>query len=337
MLNPSGAVRQFTEFARFNGLVLDSILDPDLMEMINRSLIEELTPANVLVDSLQKCANDMDRPDLGLAFSGWTNLRGFGPLSLLWDHCSSLGEWIRISDRYLHLESQALGTAIDREDEEVSMRNFLLIPSRYGGAQFLQFAMGLELRLARRILGSDWSPVRAHFDHPAPRNIRYHRMLFRCPLEFDSDRCSVVVRAADLEYRNPRGSAHMLAYLERNLMAKAHAATYSLAHQVEQMLTDKLASGDATLPTIAALLQMSPRTLQRRLADAGEQFGSILTRVRRRVAEQYFAGTQSVSLIKLAHRLGYGDASATSRFLRLEFGMGSRTLARLERHGDTTP
>ena len=324
--SPSGAVRQFVEFAQFNGLRLESILDADLFAQLQICLAEDLSPANVLVDAIQKCAIDMDRPDLGLAFAGWTNLRGFGPLSVLWDHCSTLGEWISISSRYLHVETTALGTAIDYDDDEVAMRNFLIIPSRYGGSQFLHFTMGLEARLARRILGEDWTPLRVHFDHPAPANTRYHRMFFRCPLEFDSDRCSVVVRKTDLSHRTTAGNAQMLAYLERNLMAGTSSTRFSLIHQVEKLMMDKLASGEATLPQMAMLLHMSPRTLQRRLAVSGDSFASVLARVRHRVAEQYFAATQVPSLIELAHRLGYADASATSRFLRHALGAGLRSV-----------
>ena len=325
--SPTGVVRQFVQFAQFNGMKLEAILEPDLFAQVEASLTQEYVSAHVFVDALQKAAQDMHRPDLGLAFAEWTNLRGFGPLSALWDHCGSLGEWITVSDRYLHLENAALGTAIDVDDDEVAMRNFVMISTRYGASQFLQFVMGLEARLARRILGEDWKPIRVEFDHPAPANTRYHRMTFGCPLKFDSEHCSVIVHKSDLAQQSPHSNPQMLAFLERNLMADPGGSNSALVYQVEKLISDKLASGKASLVYIAALLDLSPRSLQRHLVAQGDSFGDILTRTRKRLAEEYFAHTLTPRLIDLADRLGYSDASAASRFLKHEFGLGARHLS----------
>jgi hypothetical protein len=55
-------------------------------------------------------------------------------------------------------------------------------------------------------------------------------------------------------------------------------------------------------------------------------FGDVLTNVRLRVAREYFALEAKPNLSELAHRLGYGEASAASRFLRRHMDSGARAL-----------
>ena len=60
-------------------------------------------------------------------------------------------------------------------------------------------------------------------------------------------------------------------------------------------------------------------------------FTDVLTTVRHRIAADYFAYQRRPNLAELAHRLGYGEASAASRFLRDHFRAGARTLSRRAR------
>src|SRR3546814_7978204 len=67
------------------------------------------------------------------------------------------------------------------------------------------------------ILGENWSPLRAEFQHSAPGDYRIHRQLFRCPLEYGAERSAVVVSRDDIRRPTPHGNAHLLAFLEQHL------------------------------------------------------------------------------------------------------------------------
>lgn len=265
----AGAVRQFMRFAQAIGLDLQNLLDPELSTITASAAHAERIPAHAIIDLLQVCAAMSARPDLGIAFAAWGNLRGYGPLSLLWDHCPTFSEAIRVSQRYLHLESGALATRCDEFGEEVHIRHVLLIEARYGGSQFLEASFALSMLVGRLILGQDWSPERIQFQHAAPKSLRQHHMLFRCPMEFESDCNALVVRKSDLIRETGVGNAHMLSYLERHLGASVSEWPEDLVHQVEQIISINISSGGATLEQTAAVLGMNIRTLQRRLASQG--------------------------------------------------------------------
>ena len=82
-----------------------------------------------------------------------------------------------------------------------------------------------------------------------------------------------------------------------------------------QVLARELEAGRPSLTAIANRMALSPRTLQRHLAERGTTWRGELDAARRRVAAQAqrrgFIGAAS-----LTRRLGYSDPRAASRFLR---------------------
>ncbi|WP_225204937.1 AraC family transcriptional regulator [Novosphingobium huizhouense] len=322
-------MQQFVRFARISGIDLNAVLDREMLDLLAASSTAETVPAHAMVDIMQLCAIVARRPDIGIAFAMWCNLRGYGPLSLLWDHCPTVEDSIRISARFLHLESQALGSRMVEQGDEIVLQQFIAIPARFGASQYLEATLTLQMRVLQLILGEDWHPLRMEFDHPAPSSVAFHRNVFRCPVAFGADRCALVLDRADMRRPSPNGNAHLLAFLERQLAGEEQSrSARDAVLRVERMIAANLSSGAVTLETVAQSLAIGPRSLQRRLADRGETFAGVLERVRRRAAQEYFANERKPNLAELAHRLGYAEASAASRFLRTSMGCGAKVLAR---------
>lgn len=325
----ASSMQQFVRFARISGIDLNAILDRDMLDLLEASRTAETVPAHAMVDIMQLCAIVARRPDIGVAFAAWCNLRGYGPLSLLWDHCPTVEDSVRISARFLHLESQALGSRMTEEGDEIVLQQFIAIPARFGGSQYIESTLTLQMRVIQLILGEDWHPIRMEFDHPAPPSLTFHRGAFRCPVVFGADRSALVLHRADMRRPSPNGNAHLLAFLERQLAGEEHARTSrDMVLRVERLVAANLASGEVTLETVAKSLALGPRSLQRRLAEQGETFAALLARMRIRAAEEYFANERKPNLAELAHRLGYAEASAASRFMRTTLGAGAKALAR---------
>src|SRR3546814_6993133 len=95
----AGALRQFISLARMSGLDLDAILDDELRAIAASAAHAERVTAHAIVDMRQICSAVAGRPALDFAFAQWGNIRGDGPLSLLWDHCSTQVEANRVNAR----------------------------------------------------------------------------------------------------------------------------------------------------------------------------------------------------------------------------------------------
>jgi AraC-like DNA-binding protein len=226
----------------------------------------------------------------------------------------------------MHLEMAALGSEVLDEGPEVALRQSVTVPTRRGGRQFLSATLTLQLRLARRLLGEEWTPLRLELDGPPLADQSLLRRLFRCPIVFGSGRHALVVRREDMHRRSPRANPAMLA-LVSNRLDNVGGPVEGLLAQVARNVRARLAVGEASLAEVARAMALSPRTLQRRLGEQGTTFAEILLEVRTQVAREYFASGHRLGLEDLARRLGYGDASAASRFLRSAMNMGMRDLA----------
>lgn len=324
----TSSMRQVLQFATASGLDLTALCPPDLGHWLGKVNEVDWIPATVAVDVLQAAAQGSGRGDLGIAFAMWCNLRGFGPVSLLWDHCSTVDEATKITRRYLHLESSALRTHTELDGEEAAIRHLVMVPTRWGGSQFLEATLALELRIIRGILGDDWRPLRLELEHRAPDNYRYHQAIFRCPIEFGTERCAIILPRADLHRPSVQGNTNVLRFIEQQLLQTDALWPDDFLSEVRHRIAASLIRRCANLDHVAEQLGLSRQSVQRRLAEHGVSFSQLLDEVRMRVADEYFRTAPRPNLAVLAHRLGYSEASAASRFLRERMGAGARSLRR---------
>lgn len=87
--------------------------------------------------------------------------------------------------------------------------------------------------------------------------------------------------------------------------------------QVEDVIREDLADGNAAAPAVAARLGMSERSLQRRLHERGTTFVAMLEQVRQTEAFRLLrGGTLRLGIAEIARRLGYSETSAFTRAFR---------------------
>ncbi len=85
--------------------------------------------------------------------------------------------------------------------------------------------------------------------------------------------------------------------------------------RVRTMLLECLPSGEGTLHGVAQRLGVSPRTLQRRLADEGLTFRDVVQETRQPLARHYLINT-SLPFREIAFLLGFDEPTSFSRAFR---------------------
>ncbi|MBT8371214.1 MAG: helix-turn-helix transcriptional regulator, partial [Desulfobacterales bacterium] len=89
----------------------------------------------------------------------------------------------------------------------------------------------------------------------------------------------------------------------------------NIVDRVTAVIVDMLPSGGIADEKIAESLNMSVRSLQRRLKEVGTTFRGILDMVRKDLAETYVLDPE-IELVEIAFLLGFSDQSAFSRAFR---------------------
>lgn len=168
------------------------------------------------------------------------------------------------------------------------------------------------LELGRQGIGRVYYPELVRF-----RRKQHHRLLyeafFRCPVEFETEADQIIfsdeVFVQPLRSHNPE----MLSLLEPALDAALHEnQTRAWTSLVQRHLRNRLAGQALTMADVAHELNISTRTLQRRLADEGTKFQGILEQVRHQLAQHYLSLSQ-LDINEIAHLLGYEEASSFHR------------------------
>jgi AraC-like DNA-binding protein len=181
-------------------------------------------------------------------------------------------------------------------------------------AQYASFAMGILIARLRRSAGKDWMPMSVELEHRelAPRaeveRILGPNVRFNCSVNALCIRDSVLARSsptADLTLYA------LIRQLGERLLSEKHTAD-DIVGAARRVLHNRLENGAVTLEDIAMALDLTPRVLQARLAEAGTNFETVLQDLRQSLTDLYLRDTD-LALTEIAFLLGFSELSAFTR------------------------
>ena len=152
------------------------------------------------------------------------------------------------------------------------------------------------------------------FTHAAPADTGEHHRLFGADVSFGAETNRARFDAALLSLPVPNADVSLYPVLQRHaeqlLQQKLRAQTDAgIVAQVRASIASNLARDRARLTTIAEELNLSQRTLQRKLADAGANFQQVLDQTRQELAQGYLL-QRDLGLADIAFLLGFQEQSA---------------------------
>lgn len=109
-------------------------------------------------------------------------------------------------------------------------------------------------------------------------------------------------------------------HAEQLLKQRAAAASAGIVAQASEAIVRRLSQGQVRVASVAEELGLAPRTLQRKLADAGSSFQQVLDEARFALARDYLR-QPGLSLVDIAFLLGYQEQSAFTHAFREWSGM----------------
>lgn len=295
------------------GLSPSVLREPDMM-----------IPVECVGQLLHASATLSGNESFGLRMAESRRLSNLGPVGLLIRDQATLRGSLDMLIRYQTLLNGSLSLAIEECGDVVIIREAIFSgrahqPTR----QRVDLALGVMVRLIRQLLKPDWQPRRVCFEHPAPRDVGpYERFFGRC-VEFDYDCNCIVFAKADLDACNPSADPAMARYAQQLLDASAPPAQATTLEDVRRAIVLLLPGGRCGIEQVAEHLGVVCRTVQRRLADEGQCFSSIMNDIRRELAVRQVNGSDR-PLTEVAALLGFSAPSAFSRWYHAQFGCSAK-------------
>ncbi|HEY0913508.1 MAG TPA: AraC family transcriptional regulator [Solimonas sp.] len=250
---------------------------------------------------------------LGLAVGNRNVLGTLGLLGHAVSLCPTLGEAFDIGLRYQVTAGGITQTSLRLSGAELWVEAGFRFPDVEIQVFAVEELFASLLVYGRSLVGAHFSPLRVELAYPAPAWAAQYQALFGAPVIFGAEQNRCVIEARWLMHalpnHNPLALKQALALLEaENAQVRQKM---DLAATVERAIEKTLTKGPS-LESIAGELNMSGRTLRRRLGDQGLSFETLLNNVRRTRVMGLLANP-GLPIERVAEQSGYADVRSFRR------------------------
>lgn len=204
---------------------------------------------------------------------------------------------------------------IAENDDETSLSVDMIEGEGRGRDHTQLWGLVAVLTRARQVVEAPLDPIRVTLRQDAPRDVRPFVEVFgTAAIEFSGPVDAMTFRATDMELPLTTADPVLAEVLEPLAAALPPPPPLETAwpERVAAVLARAFEEGEVSLDWVARRMATSPRTLQRRLAEAGTTWRLELDRAR--LARAAAAGP--VSRERQAELLGYADAGSMRRAAR---------------------
>ncbi len=259
------------------------------------------------------------RADLGLELGLRENLSHFGLPGFAMSTARTFGEAVNIGLRFQGQAGGLTETSHEIDKEQVVFTTKARIRDDSVQPFLIEEIFSSVQTIARILIGPTMRMQSVELAYPAPDHAQRYRELFDCPVRFGCSRNALTIEShwlgAPIATHSPVMEAQLRAMLEQREMAQAIPGAKAAVEQVLKR------PGNATLSIeeVACVLELSVRTLRRRLQEAGTSFRSISDCIRAEAAQQLLR-EQRVTVAEASERLGFSDARAFRRAFKRWLG-----------------
>ena len=290
---------------------------------------ERSIPYRNVVQAVEAASRSLNAPDFGLRLCAMQDINALGLLALVMQSAPSVREGLMLGARHVRLHNPALGyrTFMDADRGLEHLAVFQRLEPNDDMLQVTEICVSYMRRTLELLSGGAVQPVAIHFRHaPLGSEAQYRQHLGQTP-RFNAAFDGVSVDALAMRRRSLRHNQFLERFVGGFLAGLSPVREQPAADQVRHALASLVRLEMADLGTVARILGRHPRTLQRRLHAEGVGFEELRDVARKNWARQLL-GQQELSLVHIAHLLGFADQSVLTRACQRWFGATPRQLRR---------
>lgn len=234
-------------------------------------------------------------------------------LGLAWLASDTLYDGLKRTVRF----GQLMSTGVDLQLEEEGEFVHLLIGRTLELENYVyasrDFGVGMFVRMCRLALGEYIAPVRIEIERPTPKDPARFEYMLCSPVTFECDTTRLTYYLADISEPLATGDpalarvndAQTQGYLDSFL-------AQTTSREVVGKIVEKLPDGPPSQQQIAEAMNVSNRTLQRKLKNEGTSFMDLLQDTRMQLARRYLL-QPTRSVVETSYLLGFSEPSTFSR------------------------
>lgn len=304
-------------------------IDPRALE--SDDALVPITEHDLMLDA---AARDLSCPDLGLRLAMSQDISILGPVAVAIEASSTVGEALDCATRFLFVHSPALSVGL--EPDPRGARGVVALTYRKDlrestySPQGIELGLALFLRVARSLIGDSFGLRSVELPHAPISTVAHYVEVFGVDVKFGGPVAALRVQRSALDAQFSGSNAAIHARAVAHLADRHDDPRDRTSGQVRLALADVLGTTAPSLATVARLLQIHPRTLQRRLTDEETTFEAVLDSVRQEAAHRYLT-TTDLPMTQIAALVGFGEQSTLTRAVRRWEGLSPREVRRASR------
>ncbi|GAA2916489.1 hypothetical protein Acy02nite_92170 [Actinoplanes cyaneus] len=289
---------------------------------------DEMVRARTAGEVLEAFAAELNCPDLGLRLAARQDFAVLGRLATVIQHSLTISDAIDAITRFLFVHSPSLAVTAEPVADRPELRSVRfdcligpLLP------QVADLSLGLLHRVLGLLSGGEYGLVAVHLAHRPPAALNRYQEFYGVQTRFDQR--SSALRIARTAGGVPvTGADPFVREALREYMRQHYPSPeLRIEDEVVRLLGQSIGTRSASLPEIARQLRTHPRTVERRLSQAGTTFGELRDEVRKDAAYHLITAT-GAPLGQVAAMVGLTDQSSLSRAVRRWYGVSPLGLRR---------
>lgn len=283
------------------GINPELLLNPNARISINR------------VDALwEQAAGIIEDPCFAIDMAEFWHPSHMGALGYAWLASSTLRRGFKRAVRYVHVVTEDLN--LDVADTPAGLKISVdLEDSIFTLPQHHDLVLTIVMHMCRFNFGEELVPTEVKLAHPEPACSKKITDYFQADVQFDAEQTSLCIARSDADMVLPSGNKQIALMHDEVLMRYlVEIKKGDIVQQVQSIILENLPDGQVTDRLVASELNLSERSMQRRLKEHKTTFRYLLDGVREMVAKQYIENPMN-RMSDIAFLLGFSEQSAFSR------------------------
>ena len=265
------------------------------------------------------------RPKVNIAVVALQNLSPatLGVLGYVISNVATLHDALALFMRFQRLLSDGLRWRLELDEHATVVVDVDPDYQRLGYP--VEGLVGLWLKLGRLLTGRDWRPLSVAFRHAPRSNPSSLEGYFGTRIQFRAARNELTMPGCTLQSPLAVGKVALQPSLRQLAQARLHelGERQRFSDRLRELLFEQIPQGVTDKASLARMLGVSARTLNRRLRAEQQTFRDMLDDARRELAQSWL-GDPNVAIYEVAFLLGYSEPSTFHRSFRRWTGCSPR-------------
>lgn len=264
-------------------------------------------------------------PLLGLHMGEFYGVTGLEVVGSILQNSPTIGAGIENANQYLNLVTHTFQIETDASGPQVDMRLQInpdcRIYTPFAVWQTVDVGLVIVAKALRSLSMGRMRPLSLQLQRESLEDLEEYKRIFRCPIELGASETRLSLSPNLWNDPILVADGRLLQLLIEHAQSQQYQLGQgpSISRTVKESIRNQDESKSPDLEQIAAMLHMSPRSLQRKLKAEGTSFRQLLDAIREERARYYLR--HAIPIKEVAMRLGFQEVSAFTHAFKRWTGM----------------